>query len=114
MGVTMFMVTPLSIACRSSSRKLLYRRSGVVVDQDVGVGQALSSAAWPSAVETSASTGVTWTLQARADLLGGLFEQRLIATVDHKLHAGLGQRLGATLAQTLARRADDGGSAADA
>jgi hypothetical protein len=49
-----------------------------------------------------------------ANFLGGLLEQRLISAVDHERDSSLGQRLGATSTQTLARCTDDGGSPADA
>ena len=58
-GVTMFCVTPASIASRSSSRKS--RRGGppLLLIRISGSGQASSRARCPSGVETSAATACT-------------------------------------------------------
>ena len=92
MGVTMFMVTPLSMAWRSSSRKLRQRRSAVVVDQDIGCRTGLEQCRLAFGGGDVGEHRRHGNVPGLADFRGGLLEQRLIASVDDERHPGFGQR----------------------
>ena len=79
-----------------------------------GSGIAANSAACPSGVATSATTGIT----LRAGRLGDLGRRALglglVAPVDHDLAAGFREPERAGAAEPAARCADDGLAAGDA
>src|SRR6476646_10823260 len=105
-ATTTWAMTPSIIACRVSSRKSLNGGPALLLTKMSGAGQAASSAFWPSAVATSATTGII--------LAPAVAESSAaVAAVDHHLAAGLRQRLGASLAEPAARGTDNGLAAGD-